>query len=463
MAGDAYLDAPLNLQEREIRLVKLEHSHVSEPIKCTLRSYAIDGEHPAYVALSYSWGLKERFDDIQLNGVAYSVGRSLWTFLHQMRSQHQYLTFWIDAISINQTNIHERNHQVRLMRHIYSRAHSVWVWLGEADRMNSSDTAMRYIETRKPMGSKGFNYKRFWIAPTGRAVLALFQREYWTRIWIVQEIQLARKLTILCGEEHASGSQLQELMRDLQSILDRGRAVHTPGLMDVLDSPAATIIRAKMQWNGDPLPLTMLLRRYRNQHSTDVRDKVYALHGLASNSHAIPINYNITPEELLVEIIYHTCSPEASKSDLKMSKKDLLHFAKSLREALKATCTEEELRFYVSRAKGGGISTEDYMTRVRGNETTSNRGNGDTVLAEVLRPFWEPGRDVALPQIDSRLIARNDASAMRELRELEESDELKVRLETEAAAQARTEERSETNRRMSSIKYGCSRECRLHC
>jgi hypothetical protein len=427
---DAYLEAPLNLREQEIRLVKLEHSHASEPIKCTLRSVPIDGEHPAYVAVSYSWGPKERYDDIELNGASFPVGRNLWMFLHQMRSQHQYITFWIDALSIDQANVFERNQQVRLMRQIYSNAHSVWVWLGEADTASNSDIAMQYIRAREPLGEKDINYKRFWSPTKARAVLALCERDYWKRIWIVQEILLAKKVTFLCGQQQVSGNKMQGLMTDLQLIADRGRAMHTHGAVNVLDSSATTIINAKIQWDGSPQPLTTLLKRYRNQQSTDVRDKVYALHGLASNSHAIPIDYNITPEELLVDVIYHTCSPEASTSDMKMSKKDLLHFAKSLREALKATCTEEELSFHVSRARGGGISTEDYMSGVRGTETTSNRSNGDTVLAEVQRPFWESSRDVALPQTDSRL-SSNGALWLRgqpggEVAEVKEQGEITI-------------------------------------
>lgn len=157
-----YVEAPLNLQEQEIRLVKLEHSHVSEPIKCSLQTYKLDDQFPAYVALSYAWGIKNRHDDVQLNGLPFAVGRSLWSFLHQMRVQHQYITFWIDAISINQANVLEQNHQVQMMRRIYTHAHSVWVWLGEVDDLTYSDIGMQYIRAREPFGDREFNYKKLW-------------------------------------------------------------------------------------------------------------------------------------------------------------------------------------------------------------------------------------------------------------------------------------------------------------
>lgn len=179
-----YSKAPLDLRKKQIRLVKLEHSSDSEPIRCTLRCHTLNEESPAYIALSYAWGTKDRHDDILLNGVLVPVGRSLWSFLHQMRLQHQYITIWIDALSINQANVHEQNHQVQMMRQIYGSAHSVWVWLGEADHVMHSDVAMHFLRTRKEFHGEDVKFKTLWSPPTATAVLALFERNYWKRIWM---------------------------------------------------------------------------------------------------------------------------------------------------------------------------------------------------------------------------------------------------------------------------------------
>jgi hypothetical protein len=181
---DPYSEAPLDLHNQQIRLIKLEHSNDSEPIKCTLRCHTLNDDCPAYVALSYAWGPKQRHDDILLNGVLVPVGRSLWTFLYQMRSQYQYITFWIDALSINQSNVHEQNHQVQMMGQIYSSAHSVWVWLGVADHAVNSDVAMHFLKTRKKFHGRGVKYKDLWNSRTAMAILALYKRNYWKRIWM---------------------------------------------------------------------------------------------------------------------------------------------------------------------------------------------------------------------------------------------------------------------------------------
>ncbi|OAL48131.1 HET-domain-containing protein [Pyrenochaeta sp. DS3sAY3a] len=346
-----YTEVPLNLQEQEIRLVKLEYSHVSDPIKCSLQTCKLDDQSPAYVALSYSWGINNRHDDVQLNGVPFAVRRNLWSFLHQMRLQHQYITFWIDAISINQANVLEQNHQVQMMRRIYTYAHSVWVWLGEADELNHSDIGMQYLKTRELFDDRERNYKKLWSPRKAKAVLGLCERRYWKRIWIVQEIMLARKATVICGDQQVNWMKLQQLAIDLQMISDKGRAMHIIGVSNVLESPAMVIVRAKLQWDGSPQPLTSLLEQYHNQQSSDILDKVYALHGLASDSNVIAIDYRISPKALLVEVIYYTCSVQAATWDTKKLKKNLLRFAKLVRDALKVTCTEDELEFHISAAR----------------------------------------------------------------------------------------------------------------
>ncbi|KAI4945202.1 hypothetical protein J4E91_008180 [Alternaria rosae] len=190
-SGEPYVDVPLNLGRKNIRLVTIEPGDASGPIKCILQSHALD-ECPTYVALSYAWGTKQRYDKIRINGSSFPVGRNLWHFLQQMRTQHQHVSFWIDAISIDQANVFEQNHQVQMMREIYTQAYSVWIWLGEADHSKSSDVAMRYLSKRAAWSSKDVDLRRFWTARKAKAVLELCERGYWRRIWIVQEVLLAK-------------------------------------------------------------------------------------------------------------------------------------------------------------------------------------------------------------------------------------------------------------------------------
>ena len=58
---------------------------------------------------------------------------------------------WVDAISINQTDIPERSKQVLRIEEIYSLASTIVAWLGVADK--TSDRNMDFLQvlaTREP-------------------------------------------------------------------------------------------------------------------------------------------------------------------------------------------------------------------------------------------------------------------------------------------------------------------------
>lgn len=67
---------------------------------------------------------------INLGGdVGFKVTTSLEITLRNIRKPDHAITIWIDAICINQQEIKKRNHQVTMMRDIYSKAAAVRVWI----------------------------------------------------------------------------------------------------------------------------------------------------------------------------------------------------------------------------------------------------------------------------------------------------------------------------------------------
>lgn len=112
-----------------------------------MRSFALNDTCPVYTALSYKWDYEPSKDTILLNGIVKSVGRNLWTFLNRMRLRGKFGPFWIDALCINQADIKERNHQVQMMKNIYSSAHFVSIWLGESEQDSRLHEAMLVLES----------------------------------------------------------------------------------------------------------------------------------------------------------------------------------------------------------------------------------------------------------------------------------------------------------------------------
>ncbi|EUC47156.1 hypothetical protein COCMIDRAFT_61370, partial [Bipolaris oryzae ATCC 44560] len=172
----------------QFRLLELHPSTQSSLIECSLRSYSFDESYPAYKALSYTWGSVKDTYQLRLNGYEFSVSRNLWTFLEQMHLQRRHGVYWIDAICINQSNTLEKNHQVQMMRRIYSTAEQVVIWLGEATQDKTSDMAMdvvasthKWVSNRRS-GDSMHESHFIWDERETRAVKHLFSRDYWTRI-----------------------------------------------------------------------------------------------------------------------------------------------------------------------------------------------------------------------------------------------------------------------------------------
>lgn len=88
---------------------------------------------PTYEALSYTWGNPADTEPITLNGQTMHVTRNLTAALLALRNENEDRVMWIDALCIDQTNLQERNEQIRRMPAIYQRATRTIAWLGESD------------------------------------------------------------------------------------------------------------------------------------------------------------------------------------------------------------------------------------------------------------------------------------------------------------------------------------------
>ncbi|KAL9111525.1 MAG: hypothetical protein Q9227_004013 [Pyrenula ochraceoflavens] len=170
--------APLNRSKKEIRLLRLQRPTCDGPVKCEIVHRSLN-ERPQYDALSYYWGAPSATKAIAVNGAEVHVRRTLCRFLECLMARFTTLVVWLDAISINQEDVEERNWQVSLMGEIYSGAENVYAWLGEGDP--DCEYAMEQIQNMYglPEGQKSASSSQI-----PRAYLEeLFLRPYWARVW----------------------------------------------------------------------------------------------------------------------------------------------------------------------------------------------------------------------------------------------------------------------------------------
>ena len=182
------------LQDDEIRL--LEHVSGSKDGQlCFILNVYKRNAAPPYTALSYTWGTEPADHLMYLNNKPFLVRPNLWQCLCRLQEHLGWSrgNLWIDAICVNQSNVRERNSQVNFMGQTYSNAQLVAIWLGLED-----------------CSAPGCSRSLTWNWTTHMA--DLIKRPYWSRMWIIQELLLARQIVVLCGRHHINWLDFQRML-----------------------------------------------------------------------------------------------------------------------------------------------------------------------------------------------------------------------------------------------------------
>jgi hypothetical protein len=127
----------------QIRLLTILPGEKNAAVKLELEHTDIESD-VKYECLSYAWGADNCDQLITLNNCLFRISATLHIALKHLRYASKKRKIWIDAISINQADIAERNHQVAMMRKVYENAMRVIVWLGPATE--SSEQAMAFLK-----------------------------------------------------------------------------------------------------------------------------------------------------------------------------------------------------------------------------------------------------------------------------------------------------------------------------
>lgn len=255
-----------------IRLLTLRSSKNKDGVvSCSLRVPRLRNP-PVYTALSYVWGSPNRTQEIMVNGHPKQVTENLYIALKQLRKDYGENQFWIDALCINQDDAAEKAQQVALMRDIYLRAENVVVWLGEATKESDSRQSRS-------------------------AIADIASREYWTRAWVIQEFVLPGKVILRCGDKTFDWGQLFDQF-----------SLYTA----FADSPMWDLFAMKRRQKGFKienfrikLHLLDAIQYASKAQSSDPRDKVYAMLGLAEREEAaeVTIDYRLSPCEVYCQAL----------------------------------------------------------------------------------------------------------------------------------------------------------------
>lgn len=157
-----------------------------------------------FAALSYVWGDETKRKDILVNNVVVSVTENLEIALRHLAADGYFeddFKLWVDALCINQTDEGERASQINKMREIYSGSWTVIAWLGLADNKTETRKAFKFLRTLAALKDDDRDLTQMSI-PAGCffSLHELMNLEYWSRLWIIQEVIMGASSTIIrCG------------------------------------------------------------------------------------------------------------------------------------------------------------------------------------------------------------------------------------------------------------------------
>lgn len=344
---NASVYAPLDDPVNDIRLLEIIPERTTsiqdhQRLECRLSVHTLD-DQLSYTALSYVWGDPGDTRPITIHGHEVQVTKNLAEALYQLRSD-QTGPLWVDALCINQDNEDEKNHQVHRMSKIYRSAVEVIAWLSQDERItqktfevirelaemadsldlpDSGAIRAEYlydnVELTKTMCTRLLHESRFLEGDLG-LLLSLMENTYWTRVWTIQEVCLARSATLHCGANKIQLSDILEATKILEWLGVLVANIHNHTVDEGFQEKVGSLYKP-FEFVYSPQPPAFYISHYFNRegsslghlmiqvvHETkleclDPRDRIYALLGLLEEEDRakFPVDYAKPHTELFIQ------------------------------------------------------------------------------------------------------------------------------------------------------------------
>jgi hypothetical protein len=306
--GCGYLLPPANYEyqeltsSNEIRLARLMSGRFEEPIVCELFHCGI-GEKP-FQAISYTWA-DESGESEPLEQITIKLPNSATSYiqatpnsvaaLRRVRHPSYANLVWVDALCVNRQNLAERGEQVKLMPKIYSTARQVSVYLGESSE--NSDQLFDLINTTIPLHSAPFSpdsvpSEGSTVFHIGKAIDAMLHRRWFHRVWVIQEVAVAKDVIVICGSRKAPWERLISASFDSPNKNSFGYSGYCPSILSL-----------PLHINQPVENMYQMLAQTRSVQATDARDKVFALFGLLEDytQTGLEPDYSLSWEEVYTQ------------------------------------------------------------------------------------------------------------------------------------------------------------------
>ncbi|KAH7260400.1 heterokaryon incompatibility protein-domain-containing protein [Fusarium solani] len=289
------------LERDEFRLICLtaeEKDLPADVVRLSLETYN-DGNFPDYEAVSYTWGGEDGDDTLRhpiYIGEHWDIllqTRNCCAMLRYLRPSRGIRMVWVDAICINQEDMQERGDQIAKMGQLFTRCFQVFLWLGDDIVFKKPGVhpprlplhELEHLEELQlPSKTEPVNIR------------SLFERRYFSRVWIIQELILPPRIAIPIGDKifwaDPSTPTHFERLSSRDWLWEQTRA---PWFQHATRGSV-------MQEN-----LSEFMTLTWKSQSSDIRDKVYGVMGLSSMKEGAQIrpDYGISLQHLIIGFFAH--------------------------------------------------------------------------------------------------------------------------------------------------------------
>jgi hypothetical protein len=222
------------------------------------------------------------------------------------------------------------------MKSIYQKSNRIIIWLGL--QYKNSKYAIEFLSNIDRFGDLKALYNSILeIAPQEAvanliskkhlaATVHLCVRLYWRRVWILQEVALAREINLYCSGHSIHWDILRNAFDNIHR--DPNFFFETlPGL-DLLQSIifrywGPNILEWGKSKESQP-PLSSLLLKRKTKLSKDPRDKIYGLLNLLDDGgqqRTFPVDYERDFKEVFIDLAWFLVTTESSLNILAMSQR----------------------------------------------------------------------------------------------------------------------------------------------
>lgn len=307
-------------------------------VECTIWQTPLEEAH--YTAISYAWGDPSITEPILVAGQEFEVTTNLAGCLKRLAIRQaakdpaegsSCLNIWVDAICINQDDVVERNAQVLRMKDIFPHAEKLIVWLGEegphtglaVERIH--DVTQLLDQLTNDEDGNGFHYARkklpehIYSRTTDEhemairsGVMDIYERKWWERTWILQEVGLSKDVIVHCGYYEMAWDLLESfqkfagyLMMETPELLFDTVGSEGMQMIDIEKLPLAVLNLRDDLEDSYESRLHILLDNTKTHKATDPRDKIYGILGLTSDfrSGGIFPRYEHPVQDVFLEVL----------------------------------------------------------------------------------------------------------------------------------------------------------------